>query len=83
MLRDLLVLLRWENELPCQGGGRRFSPNHQEGCIPAAFQRGIGQRDARFGFSADDGGGPTVALGEHRGIREDARNPPTRSAVRR
>ena len=47
-----------------------FFPRHQEGCVPAALQCGIGQRDARFGFGADDSGHPTVALGEHRGVRE-------------
>ena len=38
--------------------------------MPAALERRIGQRDARFGFGANDGGDPPVALREHRSARE-------------
>jgi hypothetical protein len=48
--------------------GALFFANHQKGCVAAAFQGGKGQRDARFGFGADYGGDPTVALGKHSGV---------------
>ena len=38
----------------------------QEGRMPAALERRIGQRDTRFGLGADDGGNPLVAFREHR-----------------
>ena len=40
-------------------------PYDQKGRVPAALECRIGQRDARFGLSADDGGDPPVALHEH------------------
>jgi len=43
-----------------------FHPD-QKYCVSAASDRRIGQRDARFGLSADDGGAPSVELCKHCG----------------
>ena len=40
-------------------------PCNQEGGMPAALKRRIGQRNTRFRLGADDGGDPAVALREH------------------